>query len=261
MASEHFQILDEKDEALAGIIETEHPKKRQPAVIFMNGFLDTLDSARKKQIAEMLQKDGFVTVRFDYTFGFGGGSGDVSNFTLSSQVQDAQRVIDYATRRGYVNPDKVIVFGHCFGGMAAILLSAFDERVKAVITLSTPYDFGDTRLTRMGNHEMARIQLKRYFHIYSEALSKEVRVDYKFFEDGLKKDMARAVRNLKQPVLIIHGRKDESIPVANAQEIYDRVAGPRELYVVETMEHHPTLKEAKEFYPVVRQFLKQHLKV
>jgi len=261
MPSERFTLVDEKEHSLQGVIETLHPRKRQPVIIILNGFLDMMDSPRKKQVAELLQKDGFVVVRFDYTFGFGSGSGDVANFTLTSQMSDTSRVIDHAIRRSYVDPNKVILLGHCFGGMAAILQAAFDERVKGLITISAPYDFSDTRLTRLGVHELSRIQLKRYFHIFSETLKKEVRVDYRFFEDGLKKDMPRAVRNLKQPTIIVHGDADESIPLGNAEEIYNRVAGPRELYLVKGMGHALEMKHVKEFYPVVRTFLKKHLKV
>lgn len=260
MTEERFEILNEKDESLVGVIETEHPKKRQPAIIFVNGFLDTMDSARKKQLAALLRRDGYVTIRFDFTYGFGTGTGDVSQFTLTSQVKDVERVIDYVRRRGYVDPEQLILFGHCYGGMAAILLAAFDERIKAMITLSAPYDFQDSHITRMDEHELNRVRLKRYFHIYSDNLKKEVRVDYSFFEDGLKKDMARATRNLKQPILIMHGSKDESIPFANAQEIHNRVPGKKELVVIEGMAHHPVDKDLKLIYPQVKVFLKKHIK-
>jgi len=260
MTEERFEILNEKDESLVGVIETDHLKKRQPVIIFLNGFLDTMEATRKKALATMLRKDGFVTVRFDYTYGFGAGTGDVSMFTVTSQAKDAERVIDYAMRRSYVDPDQVTLLGHCYGGMAAILLAAFDGRIKAVITLSAPYHFQDTHLTRMGEHDLARVRLKRYFHIYSENLKKEVRVDYSFFEDGLKKDMARATRNLKQPILIVHGDRDESIPLANAQEIHDRVAGKKELVIIKGMAHHPVEKDLKVIYPAVKAFLKKYVR-
>jgi pimeloyl-ACP methyl ester carboxylesterase len=261
MSEERFEILNEKDEALVGLIETDHPRKRQPAAIFLNGFLDTMDSTRKRQLAALLRKDGLVTVRFDYTYGFGQGTGNVAMFTITSQVKDAERVIDYAMRRGYVDPDQVVLIGHCYGGMAAILLAAFDSRVKGLVTLSAPYHFQETKLTRMDEHELSRVRLKRYFHIYSDNLKKEVRVDYSFFEDGMKKDMARATRNLHQPILVIHGSEDESIPLSNAREIYERVAGKKELIVIPEMGHHPSEKDIKLIYPPVRAFLKRHLKL
>ena len=261
MVAERFDIMNEKEEILHGVIETENPRKKQPVVVFLNGFLDTMDTPVKKKLATSFLKDGFVTVRFDPTYGFGSGSGDESKYTLTGEARDADRVIDYAIRRGYVNPDKVVIFGHCFGAMAAILHSAFDDRVKAVISVSCPYDFHDTRVTRMAEHEMARIRLKRYFHLFSDALGKEVRIDYSFFEDGMKKDMPRAVRNLKQATLIIHGLKDESIPLANAEEIHHRTPGKKELHVLPEMGHQPTVKDAKTIYDVTRAFLKKHLKV
>ena len=40
---ERFEIINDREEKLAGVIETEHPKKKQPVVIFLNGFLDLLE--------------------------------------------------------------------------------------------------------------------------------------------------------------------------------------------------------------------------
>lgn len=260
MASEHFQVLNEKEELLDGVIETANTRKRQPLVVIMNGFLDTKDTVFKRKLSALFQAEGYVVVRFDYTHGFGSGSGDPSRFTLSGAVRDTEQVIEYASRRGYVDDAKVAVIGHSFGAMAAILLSAFDPRVKAVIAISSPYNFLETRVTRMPEREMARVKLKRYFHLHSETLGEEVRIDFTFFEDGLKKDMARAVRNLRQPTLIIHGRKDESIPLAEAEEIHMRIPGPKELQIIETMGHNVDTKDMKVVFPLMRDFLKRGLK-
>ncbi len=260
MVSERFEVLNEKEQSLVGVIETDHPRKQQPVAIILNGFLDTMETGQKKLLSKMLRADGFVTVRFDYTYGFGNGTGDVSFFTLTNQVQDVERVIDHATRRGYVDPSKVVLLGHCFGGMGAILLAAFDERVSAVVSISTPYWFEDTKVTRMPDRDLSRMRLKRYFHLHSKRLGKEVRVDYTFFEDGMKKDMARAVRNLEQPLLLIHGENDASIPLANAEEIYNRVPGKKYLEVVDGMEHDPDDPQVKKMYPLIKDFLKKHIK-
>jgi pimeloyl-ACP methyl ester carboxylesterase len=257
---EKFEILNEKEERLSGVIETDHPKKKQPVVIFLNGFLDTAETPAKRKVAALLRKDGFVTVLFDYTYGFGQGSGNIANFTLTNQVADTEKVVDYVRRRGYIDQNRIILLGHCFGGMAAILYSAFDAHSAAVIAISTPYDFEDTRVTRMDERERSRIKLKRYFHLFSDNLNQEVRIDYAFLEDGSRKDMARAVRNLKKPTLIVHGRRDASIPTNNAQEIFDRLPGPKELQIIEGMEHTIAERDLKELYPAMRAFLKKHLK-
>jgi pimeloyl-ACP methyl ester carboxylesterase len=49
--------------------------------------------------------------------------------------------------------------------------------------------------------------------------------------------------------------------VSNAREIYERVAGKKELVIIPTMGHHPSEKDIKLIYPSVRAFLKRHLKL
>lgn len=260
MVSERFEILNEKEETLHGIIETDKPRSKQPIAIIMNGFLDTKDTAPKNALSELLRNEGYVVVRFDYTYGFGEGSGDVSKFTITHVVEDTTRVIDHATRRGYANPDKIVLIGHCFGAMGAIFLAAFEDRVKAVVGISVPYWFEDTKVTKFEDRELSRMKLKRYFHLHTERRDEDIRVDYTFIEDGLKKDMARAVRNLEQPLLLIHGALDESISVENAQEIYDRAPGVKNLEIIEGMRHDPDTRAVKKLYPLIKTFLKKHLK-
>ncbi len=256
MAAETFELLNEKEKAIRGVIETLHPTKAQPAIIFLNGFLETKESPITKRLSDSFLKEGYVTVRFDYAYSF--STEELARFTLTNQVQDATQVLEHVIRRGYVDSRQIAVVGYCFGGMAAILLAAFDERVTALQLLNAPYWFEDTHVTRIGEHELSRIKLKRYFHLTHRG--KEVRIDYAFIEDGAKKDMARATRNLRQPTLIIHGRQDESIPVMNAQEIHDRVPAKKKLIIIETMRHLPSEKELKQLIPQMIGFLKKHLK-
>ncbi len=259
MPLEHFEIQNEKEFLLKGVIETKHPRKRQPVIIFVNGFLDTMEGRGKTQLAKKFQDDGFVVVRFDYTHGFGSGTGDPAKFTLSRSVADLERVIEYVMRRGYVDPEKIILFGYCFGGMAAIMLAAFDKRVRAVVTLSSPYEFTDTSITRKTEHEMSRIRLKRYYHISTPFYEQEQRIDYSFFEDGERRDMPRAVRNLDQPLLVVHGADDEKIPLENAHELSRRSPGVTELEVFKGHQHILTGRQIAEVHKRVLAFLREHV--
>lgn len=254
MPSETFSLANEKEELLHGIIETDQPRKKQPAVIFLNGLLGTAESPWRVKLAEKLRKLGFVTVRFDYAYGFGQGSGDPSKFTLGSQVADAQRVLEHTLRRSYVN-DNVALIGHCFGGAGALLMAAFEERITALVIISTPYQMTDTRVTRFDEREMSRIRLKRYFHMCAN--TSEVRVDYAFFEDAMKKDMARATRNIKQPILIMHGEQDESIPMENSQEIFDRIHSEKQLKMIKGMGHQMTGTPLKQTNKLITEFLQK----
>ncbi len=255
MVSETFELENEKEQTLSGIIETEHPRKKQPAIIFLNGFLDTMEMPAKQKLAAAFREAGYVTVRFDYTYGFGKGSGDVSFFTLSNQKADILRVLDYVSRRGYVDSERIATIGHCFGSMAGILTAAFEPRIKALIGLSTPYWFTDTGVTRVDERDLFRFRLKRYFHLEHP----EVRIDYTFFEDGQQQDMARAVRNLQQPLLLVHGLKDESIPPANSEEIAQRAQGKMRLELVESMAHEPSWNDLKKLQPLFLEFLQDAL--
>ncbi len=89
------------------------------------------------------------------------------------------------------------LFGSSMGGYLSILIAA-EEEVKAIVTWSAPY-----RLP-MGD---------------------------------LKSDARDVIQDIKCPIMIIHGDKDEIVPVSHARELYDRAYEPKELKIIDGADH------------------------
>lgn len=59
-----------------------------------------------------------------------------------------------------------------------------------------------------------------------------------FYDEFFTLDILSAIRKLKRPLLIIHGEKDEFIPVhKDPQEVYQTANKPKKLIIVKGADH------------------------
>jgi len=237
MEKESFAIVNENEHDICGDILRADKKGKRKCMIFSHGLLDTKKTVYISTLCKKFLDDGWVVVVYDSTQSFGESGGNPEYITISQKVEDLEKVIGYAKRRSYVDDKKIVVFGHCYGAMAALAMEGFEHLLAGIILVSVPSRIEETKLTRKSSHEMMKIKLKRYFHIHHEAKGTEVRINYSFYEDGMKQDMDRAARNLKTPALFIHGSKDDSIPLESTERMFARAIGDKEMVIIDSMAH------------------------
>lgn len=235
MEKESFTIVNENEQDIVG--EIFRPKKtgKAPCIIFSHGLLDTRKAPYIKNLSKKFLDEDWAVITYDGTQSFGNSGGRAEDVTITQRAADLERVVNYARRRSYINNKKIVVLGHCYGAMTALAMEGFQHILAGIILVSTPARIEETALTRKSSHEMMKVKLKRYFHIKHG--DKEARINYSFYEDGMKVDMDRAARNLKTPALFIHGAKDKSIPMDNTERMHERAIGPKKLVIIPSMEH------------------------
>lgn len=235
MEKESFTIVNENEHDIVGELLRKEKKGKFPCIIFAHGLLEDRKAAYIKNLSTKFLDEGFAVLTYDSSQSLGQSGGKAENVTISQRVSDLTRVVSYARRRSFISDDKIIVFGHCYGAMAALAMEGFQNDLLGLVLVSTPARIEESQHTRKSSHDMMKIRLKRYFHIEHD--NEQLRINYSFYEDGMKIDMDRAARNLKTPVLFIHGAKDESIPLVNSERLHARAVGPKKLLVIDSMEH------------------------
>lgn len=235
MEKESFTIVNENEHDITGEIVRPAKKGKMPCIVFSQGVLYTRKSSWVKTMAKKFLDSGWAVILYDSTQSFGESGGRAEDVTITQRTMDLERVVNYAKRRSYINNKKIIVMGHCYGAMTALAMEGFQHILAGLILVSTPARIEETHLTRKSSHDMMKIKLKRYFHIEHEG--GEARINYSFYEDGMKIDMDRAARNLKTPALFIHGAKDENIPLDNSDRMFSRAIGPKKMVVLPSMGH------------------------
>ncbi len=223
-------------------INVSHFVCEQPNVcILAHGFMGSKRRPYITRLTKRLVKN-FDVITFD--FRGHGASGGVSNGLAESN--DMRTVLDYAKSCGY---KKYALVGFSLGGIQAIYTAAKSHDVDALVTVGTPADVESLIpnagwLYWMVSNPLGRLLLWTWVRV------------------GNGYELPKPVSVIEQvspiPILIIHGSKDSLVDVKNAEVLYQKAKEPKELIIIQGMDHPPRLPE--EFYNTVENWLVRLLK-
>jgi len=189
------------------------------------------------QIADAIADAGFAVVRYDKR-GVGQSGGRIETATLQDYADDVNNVVTWAERRKDVDPKRIVLIGHSEGGAVALLALKNAKDVAAVGLIAAPGMTGrevtlyqqQHALERANESEASRkaktdLELKIIDAVIKggswDNVPPEIRrqADTQWFRSWLLYDPAVAIRNTKQPVLILQGALDTQVPPSHADRL------------------------------------------
>jgi acetyl esterase/lipase len=194
--------------------DSDHPR---PAVLLIHGGgWTSFDKSTMRPLAQFLARSGFVAVTVDYRL----FHDNVNRWP--AQLDDVQRSVRWlrANADKYnIAPEHVGAYGHSAGAQLAALLGMLDTRdnsdpalakysskVQAVVDSSGPTEFAPKKSDE------------------DKFLASFFGADYsahpEIWRDASPVDH---VSKSNAPFLIIHGTRDEMVPIAQAQALYDKL--------------------------------------
>jgi alpha-beta hydrolase superfamily lysophospholipase len=193
---------------------------RRGTVVYLHGVADNRGSAIG--VAERFCARGFDVIAYD-SRAHGDSGGDVCTYGYYEK-QDLQRVLDT------IQQGPIILIGTSLGAAVALQTAPEDSRVSAVIAAES---FSDLRTvgTERAPRFFTQAMIRRAFVIAGERGSFDV--------DAVSPVQAAA--RIKVPVLLVHGALDRETPPAHSQRIFDALAGPKRLLIVDGVGHNHSL--------------------
>ena len=217
MTIEQVTFLSE-DQKIAGVLHLPD-RKSPPCVIASHGLLSSKDSEKYIALGDRLSQEGFAMLRFDFR-GIGESEGRIEEDTISRRMMDLGSAIEFVrSRRDLKN--RIGLLGSSLGGYVSLLRApqAQEEKIRAVVIWATPFHLDD---------------LKSNKGTEGHPLPEEA-----FFED-LPKHRLLPVLPKVSNCLVIHGEKDELVPVDQAWEIFHGLGAPKEIRILEGADHRLT---------------------
>lgn len=191
------------------------------------------------QLAGALADAGFLTVRFDKR-GYGQSGGRAESATLGDFADDAIAVMKWLAARKDIDPKRIAIAGHSEGAWVALLAASRERRIAAVAALATASVTGSELVMEQQRHALdqlktpeaeraAKIDLQTKINAAVvagrgwETIPLETRrqADTPWFQSLLMFDPARVLRNVRQPMLFVHGQLDRQVPVSHLNRISD----------------------------------------
>jgi len=205
-------FLNEHGEKLAGTLHLpELPTDR--AVIWGHCFTCSRHTTVLRDISKKLVESGIASLRFDFS-GNGQSEGDFSHTSYTRHIGEMKQAAAFLSAQGF---SCFAAGGHSMGAAIAVLaaerMASESLKIEAVCALSGR--LGSGKLSQIFSMEqMEELRQTGRVSFVSRGRSLELRED--FFTDIQKYNLAASVANLKIPMMVMHGDKDEMISVENA---------------------------------------------
>jgi len=222
---------------------------KKPVIIFVHGFKGFKEWGHFNLMADHLAEKGFVYVKPNLSHN---GTSikkpaefvDLEAFgnnNFSIELDDIGVLIDYLFEPGCTIPEvemdtsKIFLAGHSRGGGVIILKAREDPRVKAVATLASVASLGS-----WPDSTVKQWKKDGVYYVYNSRTGQNMPLYYQLAEDVQKNkdrlDVPAAAKNMKQPMLIIHGSDDESVSVNAGYEL-KKLNPAAEIFIIEGAGH------------------------
>lgn len=216
-------ILSPAPEGFAGLM-----------VILCHGFATGKDGRTYITLEELLNAQGFSTLRFDF-FGHGESAGSLGDITISEALDDVLRARDFVIEAGYI---EIGLLGSSFGGLASILAAAQWQSDDLVfLALKSPVsDYLSRLIALRDDQQIAVWKTQGYIPVSDMMKQRTHKLKYSFYLDAEKIRGYEAAERIAAPTLIVHGDADESVPVEQSRELARRISDCR-LEVIPNADH------------------------
>ncbi len=207
--------------------------QKKPVILFSHGFKGFKDWGPFDLVADKFAEAGFVYVKFN--FSHNGTTVDhpvdfadleaFGNDNLSIEMDDLGVVINWVCSDSFpvssaeVDTPQLYLMGHSRGGGISILKAKEDKRVKKICTWASVNEFSKY----WTEEELEKIKRDGVVYVGNARTKQSMPIKWQLYEDYFA-NLSRlfvpdAVKQMQIPFLIIHGTKDETIPVEAAIEM------------------------------------------
>ena len=189
------------------------PVRRGAQVLLCHGNAGNLGD--RVMHAALLCAAGLDVLLFDYR-GYGRSTGRPSEL---GTYRDAHAARSALLARPEVNSDRVIYLGESIGGAVALALAL--EHPPAGLVL-------------MSSFTSIRDMARRHYPLVPPAVVPDAYPSL------------RRVRDLRAPLLVIHGDRDEIVPLLHAEALFEAAPDPKQLHIIEGVGHNDLVTRAGE---------------
>jgi fermentation-respiration switch protein FrsA (DUF1100 family) len=225
-------VLEVDGIAIAGQVYLPDNRKQPPAVCLCHGIPsgnppDPGDGGYPV-LAEKLCHDGFAVLIFNFR-----GAGDSGgNLDMPGWTRDLKAAVDYLWGLG-VDKSRLSLVGFSAGAAVSIYVASQDKRVSGVAACACPAEF--TLFTAAGEPQPV---IERFRSI---GVIRDMDFPPSAGEWLAGFRQVSAVKHVAgvspRPLLLVHGGRDDVVPVSHARRLYEMAQEPKQLIIIDGAGH------------------------
>ncbi len=248
---EKLFFKNSKGNKLCGILSNPTSSKEKPIIILCHGFSTNKDANTYMRLEKTLNDKEISTFRFDF-YGHGESEGKFEDITISEAVDDVLNAIKFIRDLGYKMTG---LFGSSFGGMASIIAASKTNGLFVLALKSPVSDYLGKIIAEERKVRINEWKKRGVIEFTSRSSGAKRRLKYIFFEDSKKNVGHKAAKKIKIPTLIVHGDKDESVPIEQSKKTASLIRNCK-LEIIKGADHRYTnSKDFEKMIDLVTKFI------
>jgi pimeloyl-ACP methyl ester carboxylesterase len=235
-----FEIVSGEGLPIRGVVEI--PEEPVALVVTVHGFKGFKDWGFFPWTSASFADSHIASCRFDMSrCGITEGSETFDRLdlfaddTYSVELADLARVVAHARASHGLGKLPLFLFGHSRGGAVAILAARELADVAGVITWSAI-----STLLRWDDAMVAQWRRDGFLEVENARTKQTMRISTRLLDDldahRERLDLNQALRELRLPMLVMHGAADESVPVEEA-DVIAHATHNASMVVIESASH------------------------
>jgi uncharacterized protein len=222
---------NQNEEELVGLkTYPEIRKEKYPTVLLLHGFGMTRDEYKDffPEIARSINSIGCLVYRFDAS-GRGESEGDYSKTTLSKQVEELEKIIEFLNTEPNVDKNNIAIVAQSFGTSATI---ALHPKIKAIALMGSFH-----RLEKVFADHFGKDYNPNGVSIIKRSDDSDLAIGPQFWKDLRKYNILSDIKKTSASILFIHGDKDTICPLEEMEALFKVANEPKEKVIIKGNDH------------------------
>ena len=190
-----------------------HTSKNATYIVFLHGFMSDLEGKKSKTFYNFAKKNNLGFLALEYS-GHGKSSGKFTDGNISKWSKQAKILI-----KKVVNKNKFILIGSSMGAWISLnQFKFFKKQIKGFLGIGSAPEFLRRLMWNKFSIKMKK-EIKQKGLINLKHGDYEYPVSYQLIKDGDKNKVLNKKINLNINITMVHGNKDQSVPVIYSRKI------------------------------------------
>jgi len=188
-------------------------KKNQTYIVFLHGFMSNLEGEKPKNFLNFSKKYNLGFLALEYS-GHGKSSGKFTNGNISKWSKQTHLLI-----KKIVKKNNFILIGSSMGAWISLnQFKFFKNQIKGFLGIGSAPEFLENLMWKKFTKKMKQeTQKKGIYHLKHG--NYEYPITYQLIKDGRKNRVLNKPINIETRVTMVHGEKDEVVPVSYSKKV------------------------------------------
>ncbi len=206
--------------------------KNSSFIVFLHGFMSDLDGKKPNAFLKFAKKNKISFLALEYS-GHGKSSGKFIKGNVSKWSYETSVLI-----KKYVKDNEIILIGSSMGAWISLKqFQIFRKQIKGFLGIGAAPEFLENLMWNKFTKKMKKEIVRKGILILKHG-NYEYPITHQLIKDGRKNKILNKKFNLKIKVTMVHGEKDEVVPISYSRKVLKLFPeAKRKLKIVKNGDH------------------------